>query len=212
MFERSFIVFSILAAVARIALAQGTSAPAGHRAMPKLPGGNHGPCGSCIAPASLAPTTVIPPAGEPGEPLIVSGTIFEPDGVTPAAGVGFFVYHTDARGYYNGWNDESDPRLHGWLKTDDRGRYSFRTIRPGPYPHTRIPEHIHANYWSAVCPEHWIDDYFFGDDTLLSAQMRATATTPFSQVVKIDRDREGVWRAARDIRLPHHCGTEKAGR
>jgi len=210
------VVFTAMLAAAQqvaaphIAMAQKPMPPAGHRAMPKLPGGNHGPCGSCIAPASLKSFTVIPEPGEPGEPLIVEGTIFEPDGVTPASGVGFFVYHTDATGHYNAWDDESDPRLHGWLRTDDRGRYEFRTIRPAPYAHQKIPAHIHGSYWSASCPEHWIDDYFFADDTLLSPEMRATASKPFAQVVDVRRDGAGVWHARRDIRLPHRCGTESA--
>jgi protocatechuate 3,4-dioxygenase, beta subunit len=29
------------------------------------------------------------------------------------------------------------------LRTHWEGRYSFRTIRPGSYPGTRVPQHIH---------------------------------------------------------------------
>jgi protocatechuate 3,4-dioxygenase beta subunit len=36
-----------------------------------------------------------------------------------------------------------DPRLTGLLRSDVAGRYSFRTIRPGSYPGTQVPQHIH---------------------------------------------------------------------
>jgi protocatechuate 3,4-dioxygenase, beta subunit len=182
--------------------------PAGHVALPRLPG-NHGPCGSCVAPAQLSSDAVIPVASEPGEGLDVHGTVYEPDGRTPAAAVGLFVYHTDASGYYNGWKDESDPRIRGWVRTDHDGRFEFRTIRPAPYAGTRMPAHIHITYWSARCVEHWTDDTYFGDDSLLPAGMRATAGKPFSQVLQPQRGSDGVWRATRDIRLPRNCGAER---
>jgi protocatechuate 3,4-dioxygenase beta subunit len=189
------------------ARAQQTATASPYRALPKLPGGIHGPCGSCVAPETLAATTVVPEAGEPGEPLEVSGTVYEPDGSTPAIGVGLFVYHTDARGYYNARMDESDPRIHGWLRTDSAGHYSFRTIRPAPYAHQRMPAHIHENYWSARCPEHWIDDMFFADDTLLPRSLRDSSGQRFTNIVR-PRRQGGVWRVERDIRLPRKCGTE----
>lgn len=192
--------------------AQRAAMPAGHRAMPQLPGRNHGPCGSCIAPASLSAFAAVTTPAEPGEPLELSGVLYEPDGRTPAAGVGFFVYHTDALGYYNAWRDESDPRLRGWLRTDDHGRYRLRTVRPGPYPGGTVPAHIHATYWSARCAEHWIDDFFFADDPLLSSRLRNSIAAPFSQVVALHRDSTGTWKGSRDVKLPQRCGAEPAGR
>ena len=192
--------------------AQRAGAPPGHRPMPQLPGGNHGPCGSCSAPVSLSASTAVTAPGERGEPLELSGVLYEPDGRTRATGVGFFVYHTDARGYYNAWRDESDPRLRGWLRTDDHGRYRFRTVRPGAYPGGTVPAHIHATYWSANCAERWIDDYFFADDPLLSPRLRTSQGAPFSQVVALQRDSSGTWKGTRDVRLPQRCGTEAVGR
>jgi protocatechuate 3,4-dioxygenase beta subunit/putative intracellular protease/amidase len=90
-------------------------------------------------------SAVIPPDGEPGEPLSVSGTILDPSG-NPVAGAVVYAYHTDARGYYSpGGMDELNPRLFAYLKTGADGRYEFRTIRPGHYPDQTEPveQHIH---------------------------------------------------------------------
>src|ERR1051325_5024041 len=48
---------------------------------------NGAPCGACDAPAKLSWQTTITAASEPGEPLLMSGTIYRPDGITPAAGI-----------------------------------------------------------------------------------------------------------------------------
>ena len=85
----------------------------------------------------------IPPASEPGVTLTVEGRVLLKGGA-PAGGVDVYVYHTDARGHYSpDGRDERNPRLKGYLRTDDQGRYQVRTIRPGPYPNSGPPAHIH---------------------------------------------------------------------
>ena len=84
--------------------------------------------------------------GEPGDPLRVRGTVYRPDGVTPAAGVILYVYQTDITGRYAPPGVAS-PRLHGWMRTDAKGRYEFTTIRPAPYPNRTEPAHIHTQMW-----------------------------------------------------------------
>src|SRR6185295_11188243 len=82
---------------------------------------------------------------EPGEPLIVSGKIYSPDGRTALPGINLYVYQTDATGRYSttGGNNRNT-RIHGLMRTNSEGRYEFRTIRPGSYPQSRNPQHIHA--------------------------------------------------------------------
>ncbi len=198
---------TIVALVAPAAAAQKASPPPGHQPMAQLPGGNHGPCGSCLPHTKLTPSALIAPPGEPGEPLEVSGTVYEPDGITPASGVRMFFYQTDASGVYNAWDDARDPRLYGRLQVGKDGRYVVRTIRPGPYPHRRIPAHIHVTTWSDRCAEWFIDDVQFADDTLLPTKARAGAGARFSPVLNVTRDANGIWRAVRDIKLEKWCGT-----
>src|SRR5262245_2985766 len=86
----------------------------------------------------------ITPTNEPGDALVVSGIVRGADG-KPMPNAIVYVYQTDHRGYYSpktAARDES-PRLFGYLKTDSQGRYEFRTIRPGGYPDSKVPQHIH---------------------------------------------------------------------
>jgi protocatechuate 3,4-dioxygenase beta subunit len=168
---------------------------------PTLSGG--APCGSCGAPEKLSWKTVIPPETEPGEPLVISGKVFQPDGKTPAEGMVLWVYHTDPTGYYNEKDDASHPRLKGWMKIGPDGRYEFRTIRPGAYPHRSTPAHIHAHVYGPGYSERSIEDYWFSDDPRINdgekAKMAKEGERPV--IVEVKRGSDGVWRGERDITL-----------
>jgi protocatechuate 3,4-dioxygenase, beta subunit len=156
--------------------------------------------------AELSWKTLIPPAGEPGTPLVVSGRIFAPDGKTPAGGITLHVYHTDARGLYSdkdGKGGPPDPRLKGSMKTDRDGRYEFRTIRPASYPGTANPQHIHAKVFGAGYAERWIPEYWFDDDPLITAELRArhAGLGTFSPIMSAKRGDGGLFACVRDIRL-----------
>src|SRR4030095_6476746 len=88
---------------------------------------------------------------EPGEPLMVSGTVYGLDGKTPLPGATLWVYQTDATGNYSppgGGGDNRYTRINGQTLTTAEGRYEFRTIKPASYPGRKVPAHIHA-YLSA---------------------------------------------------------------
>jgi protocatechuate 3,4-dioxygenase beta subunit len=98
-----------------------------------------------VAPRDAPSSADVAPAGEPGKRLEVNGIVYAADGRTPVAGASVYVYQTDARGYYRPDDrmGNRNRRLMALLRTDDRGRYSYRTIRPGSSPGTRVPKHIH---------------------------------------------------------------------
>jgi protocatechuate 3,4-dioxygenase beta subunit len=140
---------------------------------------------------------------EPGERLIVTGQVFGPDGKTPLAGASVYVYHTDARGLYTPeTNDNRNPRLRGYMRSDAQGRYEFSTIKPAPYPNNRIPAHIH---YVVNAPGHQerIFEIVFEGDPKIDERMRADAAveeSPFS-IRALTRDQQGVWRCAQDIKM-----------
>jgi protocatechuate 3,4-dioxygenase beta subunit len=94
-------------------------------------------------PATLAHTARIAPPSEPGAPLVVRGQLLNLDG-SPAADTVVFAYQTDRDGLYD--RRENGPhswRLRGWIKTGADGRFTFETIRPGSYPNSNNPPHVH---------------------------------------------------------------------
>jgi len=151
--------------------------------------------------------TVIVSDKEPGDPLIITGTIYSPDGHTPMEGATLWVYHTDATGHYSplsqsGGNNRNT-RLHGVMRTNAEGRYEFRTIRPAAYPGHTNPAHIHAFVSAPDYPEYWIDEYLFEGDPFITGEMRQklVGTGNFSSILQLTRGSDGVLRGIRDIKI-----------
>jgi len=141
---------------------------------------------------------------EPGEPLIVSGTIYSPDGKQPLEGITLFVYQTDATGVYTtSGGDNRATRIHGVMRTNAQGKYEFRTIKPGSYPNSRNPAHIHAYVSGPGYPEYWIDEYLFADDPFIRDEdkRKASGQGTFSPILSLTRGADGILRAVRDIRI-----------
>lgn len=170
-----------------------------------------GPCENCDLiyegmPAELTSRTALTSEAEPGEPMEISGVVYETDGRTPAEGVIIYVYHTDARGEYaqppGGERRMPHGRLRGWVKTDSKGRYSFRTIRPASYPNSRAPQHIHPIVKEPGLTPYWIDEYVFDDDPYLDENyIKNQQARGGSGVLHLVKDRSGTWTGKRDILL-----------
>ncbi|MGH8004287.1 MAG: intradiol ring-cleavage dioxygenase [Limisphaerales bacterium] len=171
-----------------------------------------GPCEGCEAiyegmPKNLTWQTVIADSAEPGELLEIAGTIFQKDGKTPAKEIILYVYHTNAKGYYEPSKEQTGGsrrhgHLRGWVKTDEKGRYAFRSIRPAPYPNGTDPAHIHCIIKEPDKNEYWIDDYFFEGDTLITKRTKnRLEKRGGSGIIKLAKDKNGVWSGKRDLTL-----------
>ncbi len=115
---------------------------------------------------------------EMGQKLLVTGTVYKLGGRTPAQNVIIYYWQTDNNGYYSS-SEKLDARakrhghIRGWVKTDERGRYSIYTIRPSPYPNENIPAHIHTSIKEPnIDNEYYIDEFVFDDDKLLTSDKR----------------------------------------
>ncbi len=155
--------------------------------------------GGADEPASSA---VLTPPGEPGEPLQVTGTVYGPDGETPAAGVDLYVFHTDNEGLYSETNDNTNPRLKATVRTAANGRYQLRTIKPAPYPGGGIPAHIHYRISGGDFPEQGVELNFEGDPELSARVIERSARRgKFGFVRPLERDSDGDWHVVFDLKL-----------
>ncbi|MBV9302501.1 MAG: hypothetical protein JOY62_16960 [Acidobacteriaceae bacterium] len=155
------------------------------------------------APANITSRTKITPPGEPGEQLVVNGQVFAPDGKTPAPGVTVYAYNTDAQGYYGENHKDYPPRLYGWMKTDDQGRFELLTIKPGRYPGMHVPAHIHFALWGGGYPPQWVDELRFQGDSYLTSAMIAEDRTrgEFATIQPLTKSPDGVLHCSFRIRV-----------
>lgn len=97
--------------------------------------------------ATLCPDT------ERGVKLQLEGRLLN-EKKQPVPGAKLHIFHTDSRGFYSPLDSitgrmlEQDPRLDGFLHTDEQGRFSIQTVRPGNYPKKYegrlLPQHVHV--------------------------------------------------------------------
>ena len=124
------------------------------------------------APTNAPSTGRVTPAGELGTPMRVSGVVTGSDGAL-IAGASLYVYQTDHEGYYGvkPASDNRNPRLKLFLRSDAKGAWSFDTIRPGSYPNSKIPAHIHFEV-SAKGYANRVFEIVFEGDPYLDPKMR----------------------------------------
>jgi len=153
--------------------------------------------------------TTIPDKNEPGEPMVISGIVYQTDGSSPAEGVVLYVYHTNAEGVYPKRGDEKKwarrhGYLRGWMKTDADGRYRFTSIRPATYPSRSEPAHVHITLKEPNRQEYWIDAFRFDDDPLVTEKFKNDRQNRGgSGIISLRIDDEGVWMGDREIVLEY---------
>jgi polyisoprenoid-binding protein YceI len=158
-------------------------------------------------PAQLSAAAVIAPNDEPGQRMIVSGTITLADSRTPANGVIVYAYQTNDRGIYARDRGATGlaslhGRLRGWLRTGADGRYTLQTIRPGAYPGNVEAQHIHLEVLPPGGVACEIDAVEFSDDPLMTATRRRSRPGYGGNGISTPTRRaDGTWLVTRDIRL-----------
>lgn len=104
-------------------------------------------------------------ADEPGERILIEGTVFEPDCQTPIEGALIDVWQADAEGNYH---SGANYRLRAQIVTDASGNYRIETIRPGHYLNAGAfrPAHIHFTITRPGFAPLTTQLYFAGDPYL----------------------------------------------
>ena len=122
-------------------------------------------------------------AGEPGERLVVSGTVLSADCKTPVPRALIEIWQANQAGVYDtsqpgNFTEVTSFHLRGMLYTNERGQYEIETIMPGRYPVppglqglekyaglTR-PAHIHFRVMESLHVPLTTQLYFKGDPFL----------------------------------------------
>jgi len=164
--------------------------------------------GAFEAPLNVSWRTTISPKDELGKKLIISGTVYFPDGKTPAKDVIIYVYHTNSEGIYpKKGNEDGHGKYHGylrgWMKTDANGKYEFETIRPAPYEtHDGEPAHIHYTIEHPDYPEYWLTGLWFSDDPrVASYSNKIERDGGLSNITTLTKDDNNILKGSRNIIL-----------
>ena len=116
---------------------------------------------------------------EPGDRMVLRGTVVAADCTTVLAKVLLDVWQADAQGDYHG-GAADNYRLRGQVLTDADGRFEIATIRPGNYetsPGAWRPAHIHFLVSSPGRPTITTQVYFAGDPFLPPNDSCTTCTS-----------------------------------
>ena len=109
-----------------------------------------------------------------GERIVVSGRVFDTEG-KPLRGTLVEIWQANAAGRYrhrwDRWPAPLDPNFSGAGRclTDEEGRYSFTTIKPGPYPwgnhyNAWRPAHVHFSLLGRAFTQRLVTQMYFPGD------------------------------------------------
>lgn len=124
----------------------------------------------------------------------------------PLVGAEIRAWQTDALGIYahrqGGGSDSApaganDPRLFGYVRTDAAGEFVLHSVRPGGYPATLIPAHVHMQVEHGESSS--LVELLFADDPRLTDEFATKMAVKFGfGVVSLDEHGEGT----AEFRLP----------
>lgn len=110
------------------------------------------------------------PGQAEGQVIYLGGRVLNRDG-EPVKGAKLEIWQANTHGRYTHPNDDNeaplDPHFEGFavVQTDDEGRYSLKTIKPGAYPtgpNTIRPSHIHFEVFGKL--ERLVTQMYFAGD------------------------------------------------
>lgn len=126
--------------------------------------------------------------------LKIFGTIYKSDGITPAKDVILYIEQADERGNFDIRKVNNKKYVHnrGWVKTDDKGQYTFYTYVPG---HNRRYNQMQQLFPIIKEPsklEYEIETFLFDDDPLLSklCRKRIAKKSDLSRILKLKKENE----------------------
>ena len=158
--------------------------------------------GAIGAPGDVTWKTTLATDDDKSERMLISGTVYQADGKTPAPNALIYLYHTDIYGHYGKGSEPRHGRYRGWMLTDGKGRYEFLSIRPASYPDSTIAAHVHMTLTTVGLRETSVDSILFEGDRFITARERNDiGRGGFNPILKMEKGTDGVMRGVRDIQL-----------
>lgn len=192
---RLFVLMGSLLGVGALRTAEAQTSPDDAACQPPAP------------PAGALPSIVrLTQTGEPGERLELLLRFRSTAGEVLRAPL-VYVYHANASGNYVPAAGASGclrfhGALHAWARPDSNGLVTVRSIRPGHYPRSTEPAHVHIVVQFPGRRGFYLNDLLFEGDTRLTPSVRRAQQAPGgSGIVRATKGADGVWRAARDVVL-----------
>lgn len=142
---------------------------------------------------------------EAGRRIRLTGRIVDMETGKPIAGALMQVFHTDASGEYRPGMDAGggagNPRMWGFLRTDDKGGFTINTIMPERYTNSSVPRHVHYKVWAEGYPN-FASECFFDSDPNLSERTRKSAPGRNFPIVKLQQTEDHRSVAELIVRVP----------
>ena len=159
--------------------------------------------GAIDVPDNVSWKTSLSKKSDRDELMIISGTIFQPDGRTPAPNILIYFYHTDSDGYYGRGGEVRDGHFRGWMLTGANGKYEFSSIKPAPYPKRTEPAHVHMTLTGKNFKEDSINTILFEGDKFIKPEERTSVGKWGERVpiLKLEKGADGILRGTRDFKL-----------
>ncbi len=159
--------------------------------------------GAIDAPDDVSWETGLSRKSDQDEPMIISGTVFQPDGRTPAPNVLIYFYHTDSEGLYGRRGEVRDGHFRGWMLTGANGKYEFSSIKPAPYPNRTEPAHVHMTLTGKTFKEDSINTILFEGDKFIKPEERNSVGKwgEPNPILKLEKGADGILRGTRDFKL-----------
>ena len=151
---------------------------------------------------------VLVPKGEPGTALLATVVALDQQGnACPDARV--YAYQTSAKGWYaaeaphvsGNSGDFRHARLFAHGRTDAAGHCELVTVRPGPYPRSELPSHIHLVLAASTGPE-LVTEIRFADCPRMTPAERAASERSGFVVVPVELRADGHTRCEAEFVLP----------
>jgi catechol 1,2-dioxygenase len=121
-----------------------------------------------------------------GETLTITGTIFNSkDCSSPVSNATIDIWHCDSHGQY----DSDGYKCRGAVKSDNNGRYSFKTIFPPSYGSR--PRHIHFKVRAEGFNELTSQIYFKGDPNIQNDFARRAEPSRVLSLAKKQNEQHG---------------------